>query len=425
MSFSNPLDPFISSQILSVERQDEAPRPRLEDCLRADAVARISPAARLGLQEGDALATFDGRPGQESALEAIPPLEDEADYSFYLRASRALLRVRAKGIALGVKWTLTPEAVRRHYRPEEGDPGQLHILWKSQHWPTLERLARLTLHGGKEPSGLGKLFGSKFKLPDHPAMVLLGSALLHQGKTAEGMALVREYMEKYASHWTLGFRAVGLHALGTEALAAGRKEEAHELFDKAYYADPLPLYAEAAARLSGRKPVLTSPLLSKPFPVRYTLPALAGAQGEVSLEAALQRLKPGQFMLLCLLDGYRGNGPYNEFMITYLNYGRHFRDHLAALHVITEVPERPPQRAHYFKGEDEVLNQGLPASILLDDGGSLASAVEPMGSPWFVALKGDGTVLLDGELDEVLLWNLVAAASGALSNEAIRNPWLT
>ena len=262
MSLSNPLDPFIKSQILAVERQADAPRPRLEDCLRADAVARMSPASRLGLQEGDALTAFDGKPGRESGLEAVPPLEDEVEYSFYLRSTRTLLRVRARGIALGVKWTLTPEAVRQHYNPETGDPGQLFILWKSQHWPTLERLARLTLHGGKEPSGLGKLLGAKFSVPDHPAMVLLGTALLHQGKAAEGMALVREYMQKHMRHWTQEYIAVGLHALGLEALAAGRKEEAHELFVKAYFTHPLPFFAEAAAKLSGKRPVLASPFLS-------------------------------------------------------------------------------------------------------------------------------------------------------------------
>jgi hypothetical protein len=113
-----------------------------------------------------------------------------------------------------------------------------------------------------------------------------------------------------------------------------------------------------------------------------------------------------------LLASYRGNGPYNDFMHRYHNFGTWFQDYLPDLHVITMEKERPEERPHYFKAEDAVKAAKLPLQMLLEDG-SLSAQVRQSRSPFVVLLDRAGLVRYEGELDPVAMWSAAAAMDGA------------
>src|SRR6185295_5781571 len=119
---------------------------------------------------------------------------------------------------------------------------------------------------------------------------------------------------------------------------------------------------------------------------------------------------PGELFAVCLLATYRGNGPYNDFMMRYLNFARWFAPFLKGLHVVTMERERPKDRPHYLRGEDAVVEAGLPLERLLEDG-ELTAVVEQAGSPFVVLLDRDKCVLAEGELSSVELLSSVAAAN--------------
>ena len=129
------------------------------------------------------------------------------------------------------------------------------------------------------------------------------------------------------------------------------------------------------------------------------------------------RLDAGQVLIVCLLATYRGNGPYNDFMDRHLGFARHFGEFVSGLHVVTQASERPADRDYWFTNEDEALAQNLPVEILHDADGEVTHAVEPTGSPFVVALARDGTVLTEGALEQVELWDALAKVDQRLDGK--------
>jgi hypothetical protein len=95
-------------------------------------------------------------------------------------------------------------------------------------------------------------------------------------------------------------------------------------------------------------------------------------------------------------------------MLRYHNFATWFAPFLRGLHVVTMEAERPADRPHYFRAEDQVLADRLPLDLLLEDG-SVTQAVGQTSSPFVLLLDRHRQVRSEGELDGVDLWNAVAS----------------
>ncbi len=389
------LDAFIRAQMRDLQRTPNVRMPRPAECMIVTELAPRSLAGEAGVAVKDFLVSLDDEPAAVLVPQTWFYRGDAHRWVFYSRSRHEQIEIHATGIEPGVTLQHTPDAIKERYDPRKSSPTELEALWEARDWPALQKLATETLAAyGKER--------------DTPALMFLGAALYETGQRNEGIALVNLYQDRFSSHWTMNFHGIGYYYQALALLQGGQKERGIALLHTAFEHDRCARLADAVQKHSGMRPALVEPLwLDRAFPIDYRLPRLNG-EGEVSLGDALTSLGVGELFAVCLLATYRGNGPYNDFMQRYLNFGRWFTPFLKGLHVVTMEAERSPEYPHYFRGEDAVSKAGLPLELLLEDGG-ISEAVRQTGSPFIVLLDRDGRVRAEGELSTVDLWNALAA----------------
>jgi hypothetical protein len=397
------MDEFIAAQVKSLERTAGVRMPWPADCMIVAKLAPRSLAAHAGVAVKDFLVALDGKAAGTLAPQTHLYRSAEHRWTFYSRARHELIELHASGIEPGVALQPTLDGIKERYDPRRGSPKDLEYVWEARDWAALERLSAVTL----------KAMGRD---RDTPALAFLGAALFESGRKADGLKLVAEFEKLYAPHWTMNFRGVALYYLALAQLDGQDREAGLALLRSAFEHNDGPRLADALEKHTGVRPPPQAPLwLGQTFPADYTLPLLESPGQTLSLDRTLQGLRDGRLLCLCLLDGYRGNGPYNDFMLSYLNFATWFTPFLGGLHVITMEPERRADRAHYFLGEDAVRAAGLPLELLLEDG-ALSALVNQTSSPFLLLLDGARRVRFEGELDAVALWNTIAELEAGPAN---------
>jgi hypothetical protein len=386
---------FIRAQVKELKRTPNVRMPRPAQCLIVKELAKVSLAAHAGVAVKDFLVSVDGVPAVEVGDRPLASRAAERRWVFYSRARHEQIDLLATGIEPGVELELTADAVKQRYDPKSSSPGDLEVLWAAREWKALHDLATRALasSGGR----------------DTPALVFLGASLYEQGRRADGFVLVNEYVDRFAPHWTMNFTGIGYYYQALGFLEAGQKERATSLLLTAFEYNRCPRLAEAVEKHTGERLPLEEPVwVDRTFPVDYDLPRLESRAERVRLRDALGSLAPHQGLVVCLLASYRGNGPYNEFMLRYHNFAAWFGDYLKGLHVITMEAERPKERPYYFRAEDAIREAGLPFELLLENG-DLALALELSTSPFIVLLDRDRRIRHEGNLTGVGVWNALSA----------------
>ncbi len=384
---------FINAQVRNLTRTPNVRMPKPSQCLMVTEIANPSLAAHAGVGLKDFLVSLDSVTAAEISPSTYVIRARMHEWSFYSRPRHELITLEATGIEPGVTLQPTPDLLRERYEPKTSSPKDLEVLWEARDFRTLEDLSKKTLAARER---------------DHPALAYLGAALYETGRKAEGIALVEEYAEHFAPHWTMNFTGVAYSYLALDLLARGDSEAGIGMLHTAFEYFPCARLADLVEKHTGVRPPLETPLwLGRVFP-DYRLARLDGSGAAVSLAAALGGLGERQLLAVCLLANYRGNGPYNEFMLRYHNFATWFAPFLKGLHVITMETKRPEERAYYFKGEDAILAGRLPLELLLESG-ELSERVQQKGSPFVVLLDRGGVARYEGELDSVGLWETVGA----------------
>ena len=367
--------------------------PKPSQCLIVTKLATPSLAAHAGVAVKDFLVSLDSVPASDVSPDTYRNRAKIHQWRFYSRARHELITLEATGIEPGVKLQHTLDGLKERYNPKTSSPSDLEVLWEARDFESLEDFSRKTLAAGDR---------------DHPALVFLGAALCETGRKAEGIALVEEYAKHFASHWTMNFTGIAYSYLALDLLDKGDQDAGIGMLQTAFEYHSCSRLADLVEKQTGVRPPLETPLwLGKVFP-DYSLPRLDAPGPSLSLSQTLGTLSERQAFAVCLLASYRGNGPYNEFMLRYLNFATWFGPYLKGLHVITMEKKRPEERPYYFKAEDAVKAARLPLEMLLEDG-SLTNQVKQTSSPFIVLLDRTGHVRYEGELDTVAMWETVAA----------------
>ena len=393
------LTAFIQSQILTTQRSPTRSAPPLARCLQVKAVAPVSPAAHAGVAVGDLLTSINGQSAGTLDPNLYRKPARQRTYIFYSARAGQRTELVASGIDLGLQLAPTPQAISAGYKPDLGDPAPLLALWEARAWPELEKLSGEVLR--------------RITLQGTPALLLHGAALFEQARVDQGFEQVLEYVKKYVSHWTQDYSAIAAYYAAMKTRMNGETGAAVALLQDAFQKAPFERFAEALVSLGEEKPRPPIFWLDRRFPQEYALQTIEGTSRTVALSEALAGLSPGGVFLVCLLDGYRANGPYNDFMRRFFEFATYFKPFLAGLHVITEERERRPDRAYWFECEDKARAAQLPFEVLLDGDGTLSQAMRPPGSPYVVALDGQGTVLAEREMEAIDLWSALAKASAS------------
>lgn len=385
----------------------------LAGCLEVEDVAEGSTAWAAGVRPRDLLVAIDARPAALAGEAALQEFRRDRNLEFASLLREERIELVSDPFPVGVRLRPTVRAIHDRFDPRDPDPQQLKILWEVGAFEILLDLTGRVIRGGG--GGLLARFARPRPSQDRntPLLVLKGAALFETGDQREGARLTSEYMEQYAHYWTQDFTAIGTFYQGRSALARGERRAAAAAFHEAFAAFPCERIAKAIEKLTGERPLQQKPRQGRRFPCDYALPSLVAPGRTVALTAALGALRQDQLLTVCLLATYRGNGPYSEFIEHYAALRRTTGGLLADLHVITMVPDRRPDRPHWYAAEDDARAAGLPLDVLLDGTGAVTMALDPHGSPDILMLGGDGTILHEGYPDELAIWTCLRGLRGA------------
>src|SRR5262249_47328273 len=203
------MDDFIRAQVKELTHTPNVRMPRPAQCLIVSKVAPRSLAAHAGVAVKDFLVSLDGVPGVEAGARTFVSRAPERRWVFYSRARHEQIDLLATGIEPRVDLQLTVDAVKQLYNPKDSSPVELAALWEGREWTALLDCAKRTLAAVPDR--------------DRPALVFQGAALYEQGRKAEGLALVNEYVERFAPHWTMNFTGIGYYYQALGYLEAGQK----------------------------------------------------------------------------------------------------------------------------------------------------------------------------------------------------------
>lgn len=122
--------------------------------------------------------------------------------------------------------------------------------------------------------------------------------------------------------------------------------------------------------------------------------------GAGSLADAVSPLKEGDYGLVCLMGDYRSNGPFVWDLCRLLSLQRAGTHAPRFVHVISEFKGDPksPYALHWASSETGLMEKGLKISVLLDHGGSLASARDIQSAPTWYVIDKDKKILGEGTL---------------------------
>ena len=388
---------FAQQQIRALQRTPRAPMPRPAQCQLVTKIAAHGVAARAGVAQKDFLALVDGTPAARAPSRLYLDKAEQRSYTFYSRPRHELVELSCTGIVIGVLLEPTTNAIRATYRPENNDPTAQETLWAGRDWEFLERLTAATMAGGKER--------------DTPALLFHGAALYETGRSQPGLAEIREYLAQHAGKWTMNFTGIGLYYMALEA-KKGDSTNATALFQQAWEyngSDPMAARIEKATGARPKPP--PSLWLQRRFPDYAYRSFEVPEPRTISLAEALQPMSNDQLQCVCLLANYRSNGPYADFLLRWRNYATYFPTFFAGLHVLTTRTERYPYREYHYEREAEVRALGHPFHLLHEHDGGVVGTILPPGSPSIFLLDRTGTVVYQGELDAVEVWDALASVS--------------
>ena len=389
---------FAQRQIRALRRTPGAPMPRPAQCQLVTKIAGHGVAARAGVAQKDFLAVVDGLPAAQAPSRLHLTKAEQRSYSFYSRPRHEVIELTCTGIEIGVLLEPTTSAIRATYRPQNNDPTAQEILWAGRDWEVLERLTAETMAGGKQR--------------DTPALLFHGAALYETGRPQPGISEIREYLEQHASKWTMNFTGIGLYYAALEAKGHDQPNAA-ALFQQAWEYNDSDRMAGLIEKATGARPKPPpSQWLQRRFAVDYAYTTFDVAEPQtVSLAAALDAMSNDQLLAVCLLANYRSNGPYADFLLRWRNYASYFRDFFAGLHVLTTRTERYPDREYHYEREAEVRALGHPFHLLHEHDEAVIRTILPPGSPAVFLVDRTGTVVYQGELDAVEVWDVLASVS--------------
>jgi len=389
---------FALSQIEALEHVPGAPMPRSAQCQIVTRIAGHGVAAQAGVARRDLMAAVDGQPASRVGSRLYRTQASRRSYSFYSRPRHERIELVTTGIEIGVLLEPTTPAVRAGYEPGDPDPSALEILWARRDLEALERLTAKTLASGRHR--------------DSPALLFHGAALYETGRRDHGLAEIREYLTEHAPKWTLNFTGIAGYYTALEALRVGREHEGLALLKTAWGYNSSDRMAELIEKQTGARPAKPAcQWLQRRFP-DYAYPGLDGAGPRVvTLAGALESMSNDQLLAVCLLANDRSNGPYADFLLRWRNYATHLREFFSGLHVLTCRKERHPDREQHGQREAEVRALGHPFELLHEADEAVVNTILPSGSPVIFLLDRTGTVVYEGGLDPVDVWDALASVS--------------
>jgi hypothetical protein len=402
--------------------------------LRVSKVPGDSLAALAGVQVNDVLAFVEYQGKLEPAfgmdLWNYSSACDENAFYFYRARTGEWLDVETNGCPLGMETMPTHEAIcqncRRNqfFNPNFGLYYDLPDLWDLKQDKTLKEIYAIESRPFAEKN-LGDALVHLFlcqTAKKHRYFIshfLRGILLYEEGKVQEAGKLFDVFMQKLPPVWWVrSIPAIVLYYLAQASAQAGDKDSAEKyLYDAKDRFRSSQRIEEAYKERVGRELIIPDVWTRKEFPHFYKLknitPWLKNKPPEITgLRETLEKMQEQQIFLVCLLAGWRTNGPYVRFLKRYAALKKRLPAFVAGMHVITHMPEYEPDRLDEAQSERELLEHlGIPFDVLLDPDEKLANDLDINAAPSIFALNRQGVILGQFTYDESGLWSILARLS--------------
>ena len=389
----------------SVEKTSCKSNLHLGQGLQIEDIADGSPAEVLGLQVGDTLLNMNGQIALTTDMNSILHKYKSVNYSFYCLQSNNLMLVKTASLPLGIRTAPTSSGIVQKYRDEDfyGSEGWF-TLWEREDYLRLRLAAQAT----QKKSLVGKLLGRKNNFP--PAELLISICEIEAGDVDVGFAALDKFARSMYD-WTTDFHALVYYYRGLRAQRDGDTPKFMEQLTKALEVNDESKRINKLANSVELQTQHRGSMVGRHLKFDYKLNHIKGGQGATSIGALLAAMPEGQVLPLCLMPFYRGNGPYNQALSTYINVYKAMKEHMHALVVLTDQTERRADRDYWFHFEDMADKLGIPLLILHEETASFGSDLNLRFAPSFVALDKSGQVVWNGDLcDDYGYWDMLAQA---------------
>ena len=395
-----------------------------------------SPAGILGLQAGDILyavngGVFDG----EDLKKTFQPRWFGRSHTFdFLRPStRQKLRVKGSAFPFGAQYGQTVGSFCVDFRNGDPDPHDIYQFWTegpdgalAEIWPFFEayNLRVLKNNGAPYDGVLPRTIVSTAPLAHETvvwpgAFAWLALCAAHAGqfdRAQRVLETVEQHFEKSGDSGMMSMFAAMAFTRSMLAENRGFIDMAVSHIEHAIEMSPETsvLYRQLSnltgqtrcapqSSFIGKKPEYN--LLRQDPTLKFTQ-----SDGHIDLQKSVARLKPGEFILISLMSGYRTNGPYVEgFQRAQIPLAR-LREKFREVHIITSWDKAHSRDLpHWPVMEPKLAKLGVDVSVLYDPDDTVSESLSLISAPTNLLIDHTGTVIAEGWLgDDAILWNEIS-----------------
>ena len=381
----------------SVEKKTIAKAPPFSKTLQIDKVAAGSPAANLKLRPGDKLLSVNGK---AALIENIPELlakSPSVQYRFFLPKETAFLEVKTLGLPLGIQTSPTSDGIVDQYRSKsEFEKEGLFTLWERGDYDHIKTACTLSNKRLNKGNLVGKLLGK----PKSFSFTKLMSAIceIETGSAKAGYEALGEYSAAHAGAETSDVRAVLNYYHALNAKSEKQMGAYQNLMSDAFgsYSESAKITAEAVKAGIDINP--TDNRIGLKLNPSHVWSVLEGGSGQQTLGDSLAALSPNQFLPLCFMSIYRGNGPYNDALLPYIAIQPFAKTRLHPLTVLTHTAEKRKDRPHWNSNEDLAKKKATPFTVLHGEHVGVIEGHNVRFAPEFVVVDKGGYVVWAGAL---------------------------
>lgn len=374
-------------------RQQKTPLDTLPETSKARLVTQVadgSLADYLGIQKGDYLLRLNGCDGINANVKLVPDQGVTQHSEYYLPRTNEVLALETNGYPMGIESERSPEGILLNYKGRYRRPNDLYVMWRLFGDDALIALAMRWQN--RKALWLRKTLPGVFKDMAMTEVELLfhGVALCENDQAQDGMMFVGEFINNYQHHHEMHFSGVAHFYWYQELKAQGKQEEAIAVLKESYRLAPVDRIKRKMVLegLMGIDDQVVAERVGYPFPLNYQLPMFNRRDTIVSLSEYLDELEDHQLMIVCALGGYRSNGPYDQFIRSYIQVKQYFGDVFSGVNVIAG-----DYNNEWTESEREAIASDLNVAVLYDEANAVGEALESTASPDIHILDNQGVVV--------------------------------
>ena len=374
-----------------------------------------SPAEKFGLLPGDFLGKVNGKDSVDLDFDQLYENEDQIRYEIHRPSECLTLTIEGSPSPVGILCEHTSGAIVSRCDAHDALPIELYHLWERSEWNNLLQASVNFLFKSDAAERFLRRFIHRSlmkELDETPAVLMQGVALFELGEKEKGMHMISQFEQERMYGWTTNWYALTYYYLGFDALQRGNHLEAFNLLTTSeLYCNCQVLQARLQA-LNIEPSEKIADWEGSHFPLNFELDVLEQIS-KVNFNSLLACLGQSELLILCLMPGYRVNGPYSEVLTLYKQLVRHVPEFISPLYVITDTTEFAADKDWVLESEKQAVNDGYKINLLFDKNGTVAEALGQTTAPYLYLINKDGIILnADSEFQFDDIWYLLKQEFG-------------